>query len=110
MSAAQKTKEVSIFLSPEVRSVLSENQTDVSEILRHEGLNFETRLATPRGSVGQKDAALILIATAAVIASATPILSRALEALSNKRPKIEKHKIGATGLGISLQFETERSN
>lgn len=73
-----------IFLSPGIKSLLAENDTDLAQLLRAEGYEFDSAIAGDPTKPGQKDVALILIASAALIAAATPVITRLLETLANK--------------------------
>ena len=87
------SEEVRIFLSPGVRGVLADNATDLEALLRSHGHEVQTRLAAdPDAKEGEKDVALILVASAAVIAAATPLLTRLLETLGN-RPVVVTRKV-----------------
>ena len=100
-------EQLPVSLSKGVQDVLAENETSLEEILRREGLDVSTRLGSAENATGTKDAVLILIASSIVIAAATPILTRALEIMSNKPVKVTKHRLKAGGLGLTVEFESE---
>ena len=87
------SEEVHVFLSPGIKALLAENATDLEGLLRSHGHDVQARLAAgPNASQGEKDVALILVASAAVIAAATPLLTRLLETLGN-RPVVVTRKV-----------------
>lgn len=79
--------EVFLFPSPEVQALLADNGTDLVELLKREGVEVRRGFATdPAASAasGHKDPATVIIASAALVAALTPILSQALAALTHK--------------------------
>lgn len=80
-----EAEQVPILLSSGVRALLAENEVDLPQLLRNEGLDIKAGIAADgNGALGEKDVALILIASAAVIAAATPIITRLIETLGNQ--------------------------
>jgi hypothetical protein len=77
-----------ILASPEIRELLADNEIDLVELLRAEGLEVRSGSASeniPEAKDGLKEPVTILLASAAVIASLTPIISRVISALTHKR-------------------------
>jgi hypothetical protein len=103
--------EVPVFVSPGIRKTLVENGIDLAEALRREGYNVSTRLAADgEGSEGHKDVALILVASAAVITAATPVLIRIIEALSPQSVVLKRRQKQETlikGLGLEVRYRNE---
>lgn len=80
-------QQVFVYLSPDVQELFADNQTDLVELLQHEGVDVRRGFASdPTASVesGHKEPATIIIASAALVAALTPLLVRAIEALSHK--------------------------
>lgn len=75
--------EIRVFLTPEVERLLIENETDVVTLLRRSGADVSAVPGPPSGG-GEKEPVTILLATAALVATLTPLLTRALSALSRK--------------------------
>jgi hypothetical protein len=84
-----------LFLAPELEALLADYNTDIPELLQHEGIvvarGFAANPVTDERS-RQKDPALIILASAALIVSLTPILTRALEKLA-ARPVLVREQI-----------------
>jgi hypothetical protein len=81
-------RELVVYASPEVEELLADNEIDLVELLRSEGLEVSRGSVTegiPVAEAGLKEPVTILLASAAVIASLTPIISRVISALSHKR-------------------------
>ena len=81
-------RELVVYASPEVEELLADNDTDLVELLRSEGLEVirgSTSEGIPGVALGLKEPVTIILASAAVIASLTPIISRTISALSHKR-------------------------
>jgi hypothetical protein len=86
-------QQVFCFLSQEIEALLAENQTDVVELLRHEGLDVSKGFAQVlnlRVESGHKEAVSVIVASAAVILALTPVLSRVIEALSHRPVVVEE--------------------
>jgi hypothetical protein len=80
--------ELVILASPEIRELLVDNEVDIVELLRAEGLEVRRGSASEGISDaedGLKEPVTILLASAAVIASLTPIISRIISSLTHKR-------------------------
>jgi hypothetical protein len=81
-------RELVVYASPEVEELLADNEIDLVELLRSEGLEVSRGSATegiPVAEAGLKEPVTILLASAAVIASLTPIISRVISSLSHRR-------------------------
>jgi hypothetical protein len=79
--------EVAISASAEVDEVLADNGTDIITLLRKEGIEVQrgiSTVATPEDS-GLKEPVTIILATAALIATLTPVITKAINALSRKQ-------------------------
>jgi hypothetical protein len=86
-------QQVFCFLSPEIEALLAENQTDVVELLRHEGLDVSKGFAQALNlstESGHKEPVSVIIASAAVIVALTPVLSRVIEVLSHRPVVVEE--------------------
>ena len=87
-------REVFIFASPEIQGLLVDNQVDLVELLLHEGIVVDRGLARNLENHGvstPKDLTTVFLATAGVILSLTPILTKVIAALSHKQ--IETHEM-----------------
>jgi hypothetical protein len=87
-------RELAVFASPEVRELLADNETDLVELLRAEGLKVSrgpASLSIPGAEPGLKEPVTILLASAAVIGSLTPIISRVISALAHKQVIAKEH-------------------
>lgn len=84
----EKQGKLAVFASPEVRELLADNEIDLVELLRAEGLEVSRGSASegiPGAEDGLKEPVTILLASAVVIASLTPIISRVISALAHKQ-------------------------
>ena len=79
--------EVAIFISPEIEEVFADNGVDVISILREEELDVQRGKAIARVSAasGLKEPVSIILASAFVISVLTPIITKAITALSGKQ-------------------------
>jgi hypothetical protein len=87
--------ELYVFLSPELEALLADYQTDIPELLQKEGVSVQRTFAknpVTDDQSNQKDPALIILASAALVVSLTPILTRALEKLA-ARPVLVHDKV-----------------
>lgn len=76
-----------VFASPEIEELLADNQIDLVELLKQEGIHVDKGFAkdpTITAKAGQKDPTGILLGTAAIILALTPILSKTITAISRK--------------------------
>ena len=84
--------EIRVVLAPDVEQLLVENEIDVVDLLRRDGVDVErgtgTRLGTSQS--GEKEPVTVLLATSALVVALTPLLSRALASLSRKRVLVEE--------------------
>jgi len=85
---------VFFFLAPEVNRFLVENNIGMRELLQRAGLPSAVQLGeNPAGnSAGEKEPATILLASAALIAAATPILRELIRNISGREAVVrERH-------------------
>ena len=71
--------ELVILASSEIQELFADNEVDLVELLRAQGLEVRKGSASegiPNAEDGLKDPVAILLASSAVIASLTPIISR----------------------------------
>ena len=76
-----------VFASPEIEELLADNEINLAELLKQEGIQVDKGFAkdpTITAISGQKDPTGILIGTAAIIFALTPILSKTITAISRK--------------------------
>jgi hypothetical protein len=81
-------QEAYISLSPDIQELLSDNGTSIEELLALEHVDVRVELRTdPAASAGDQDKELVilLLGTAAIIAAVTPLLSRVIARISNRR-------------------------
>jgi hypothetical protein len=93
MSLMKETVPIYILLSPEIREFLADNQTSLAELLHEEGVEVEAQIAAnPVHQEGgsTKDPVSILVASAAVLAALTPLVSRVLDRFSRKPTVVEE--------------------
>ena len=88
------TIEVYVFLSPNIERILSVNRVSLSELLwRQEKIQVsETNAVNPiEGSVSStREVATVLIASAALVASLTPALSRIIEGITGAKVMVKE--------------------
>jgi hypothetical protein len=87
---------VFLDLSPEVEQMLVENEIDLEAALRERGLDARlSRAANPaKSSESQtKDVSLVLLASAAVIVAATPLLREIIQTVSRRSVVINHRKL-----------------
>jgi hypothetical protein len=83
----QDQTEIFIFASPEIQELLADNQLDLVELLKQEGIEVGKGFAkdpTASGDSTQKDPTGIILASAALILAITPLISKVLTALSRR--------------------------
>ncbi|WP_175162340.1 hypothetical protein [Achromobacter aegrifaciens] len=90
-----KPEEVYFFLSPEVHRYLADNDISTSWLLKQTGKEIAIRLGeNPAPDIrGEKEPATILLASAAVIAAATPILREVLRTFAGRDPVIRERRL-----------------
>jgi hypothetical protein len=84
-----------IHFSPEVERDIADNALDIPAVLKTRGLQLQLqRAADPavRGDNALKDTALVLVATASVIAAATPLLKEVIQAISRRTVLVKDRK------------------
>jgi hypothetical protein len=87
---------IRVTLDREVEQLLIENETDLVTLLQRSGEDVRKGPGSSAGD-GRKEPVTILLATAALVVSLTPILTRALGTLSRKRIVItEKVPVAVT--------------
>jgi hypothetical protein len=76
-----------IFASPDIQEILTDNQISIADILRQKGFDvsegFAKDPAQGAGS-GYKDAATVILASAALVAAFTPIISQVISTLAHR--------------------------
>lgn len=83
----QNQVELFIFISPEVQELLVDNQIDLVELLKQEGLEVAKGFSkdpTASADSTQKDPTGIILATSALVLAITPLISKILTALSRR--------------------------
>jgi hypothetical protein len=90
MEAIRVPDETELYLlaSREVQEALADNNIDITELLRSEGLQVATRQVTDPSSAarGAKEpVTLIILATSGAALALTPLLQRVLATLTRKR-------------------------
>jgi hypothetical protein len=83
------TTQLFILADPEIQALLADNETSLAELLAREGIQISAGTApnpASREGVREKEPVSILIGTAAVIVALTPIILRAISALSPRKP------------------------
>jgi hypothetical protein len=86
--------QVFLFLSPEVDRFLTENGVTTRELLGKANLKVGIQLGDnpASSSAGEKEPATILLASAALVAAATPILRELIRGLSGREAVVrERH-------------------
>lgn len=76
-----------VFASPEIEELLADNQINLVELLKQEGIQVDKGFAknpTITAASGQKEPTGVLLGTAAIILALTPILSKTITAVSRK--------------------------
>ena len=79
--------QIFISLSPEIEELLFDNQVDLVELLQQEGMDVRQEFAkdpTADANSGYKDATRVILASAALVLSITPLLSKSISTLSQK--------------------------
>ncbi len=76
-----------VFASPEIQLLLADNQVDLADLLKKEGISVSQGLAQDpaisNASI-HKDPATVIFASAALALSLTPIITKVIAALSHK--------------------------
>lgn len=87
-----------LFLSSEVQQLLDQHETSIEELLRRADSHIKVDIGEDpaKASEGQKEPATILLASAAVIASLTPILREVIRGLSGRDPVISERRLVPT--------------
>ena len=85
--------QIFISVSPEIEELLLDNQVDLVELLQQEGMNVTQEFAkdpTADANSGYKDPTSVILASAALVLSITPFLSKIISALSHKRVLVKE--------------------
>lgn len=69
------------FAAPEIAEFLHNNNVDLVELLIREGVDVRQGQESDPAQPGTKDAAMVILASAAVIGALQPVLKRLLEGL-----------------------------
>ncbi len=93
--SVNKNQHVYVFLSREVENYFVENEISVREIIYQSGLNFNLGISQNPASdaIGEKEPATIILASAAVIAAATPLLVNILEKIIGREVVIRERRL-----------------
>jgi hypothetical protein len=93
--SVKKNQHVYVFLSREVENYFVENEISVREIIYQSGLNFNLGISQNPASdaIGEKEPATIILASAAVIAAATPLLVNILEKIIGREVVIRERRL-----------------
>jgi hypothetical protein len=88
-------RQVFLFLSPDVERLLADHDVDVKEVIRRTTqpitVGFGQDPAT--AASGAKDPVTILMASAAVIAAATPLIRELIRTLAGREPVIREKRL-----------------
>jgi hypothetical protein len=78
--------EIFIFTSPEIEQLLTDYQTDLVELLKRQDIDVQYGVASDptATSFQEKSAPKVIIASAALALSLTPIVSQAIQSISPK--------------------------
>ena len=81
----EQLSDIYIYPSPEIQELLADNNINLADLLKQEGVDITSRLGTdPTGDKHSKDSTTILMASAAVALALTPILYKVINALTHK--------------------------
>jgi hypothetical protein len=84
---------VFVFASSEVREILADNEIDLVDVLRSQGFDVSTGFASDPASAknsGYKDPATVILASAALVAALTPVISKIISALAHKAVVVQE--------------------
>ncbi|MBD1806316.1 hypothetical protein H6F98_12755 [Microcoleus sp. FACHB-SPT15] len=78
--------ELFVLASPEVEDILADNGINLEDLLKREGCAVKEHKGQDPAKLGsgEKDVAIIILASAALVAALTPILSKAIQSLTYK--------------------------
>jgi hypothetical protein len=78
--------EIFVLASPEVEDILADNGINFEELLKREGCAVKEHKGQDPVQLGsgEKDVVTIILASAALVAALTPILSKAIQSLTYK--------------------------
>lgn len=86
---------VYVRMSDDVQGLLAENDVSLLDLLKSEGIQARVAAASDPASdasVGTKEPITLVLATAAAIAALTPVLTRAINAIS-RRPVVVRETV-----------------
>lgn len=88
-------REVFVFLSPEVERFLTDNEIGLKDLFVKAGIKTNVKLGQDPVSNGEgrKEPATIILASAAVIAAATPILKELIKNLSGRETAVRERRL-----------------
>jgi hypothetical protein len=82
-----------VFASSEIQDILADNQIDIVDVLRAEGFDLQRSLArnpAQKYGPGYKEPATVILATAALVAALTPVISKLISALAHKAVLVQE--------------------
>lgn len=80
-----------LFLSSDVAKLIHDNGMSLEDLLQKAGASDLEKVPDPARKPGQRDAMMIFVGSAIVVASATPLIVRLVEILAN-RPIVTNRK------------------
>lgn len=78
-------RRVFVFISPDILDTLLDNNVDLLDLLRNEGIEPRKALELDPAAIGEKEPATVLIASAALIVSLSPIIARVIQAITSRK-------------------------
>ncbi|MBD1858589.1 MULTISPECIES: hypothetical protein [Leptolyngbya] len=80
----EDSTEIFVFASPEIEQLLADYQTDVVELLKRQDIDVRYGVASDPAVTGfqEKSAPKVIIASAALTLSLTPLLSQAIQSIT----------------------------
>jgi hypothetical protein len=87
--------ETYLFVTPEFTRFLADNDIGLSDLLRQAGLDAEVRLGKDPATddAGHKEPATIILASAALIAAATPLLREVIRNLTGRESVVRERRL-----------------
>ncbi|NEP49827.1 MAG: hypothetical protein F6K65_13845 [Moorea sp. SIO3C2] len=85
--------QIFLFISPDIKEILIDNETDLVELLQQEGIEVNQVIAkdpTTDAKSGHRDVTAVILASAALALAITPIISKLIAALSHKKVVVKE--------------------